>query len=866
MGEIASVITVKDQASSARASNQSKQARHIKQLANILFEYYLCEGPVDLLVAVTQLYQAHLDLAVIAHMPDIPTALMHMAEVFFAKHELTYDLPALQGSIRYYERALSHPELRPPHCRRIKVGLAHALHHRFRALTSYKDCKTAVNMIDECLEDTHNGDDVSQTWALIVRILMWTNPYTGLAATSMPLENMQSMLLNLRNKPRMILPRSKYLLSLVAEATLSGVLFARKSRCLDHINEGLETATRARNLCSESAEVMYYQVSSALAFVYANGRRESAEKYHPRLDAAAELTAQIRSTSYLSVLTRSEALSHWAMMSFIRGAQHTDLDAMERALSANKAALSICPQSHILQFTLVSNLASMSGTYFEYSGRLSILDEIVTLQELYHDQIARGPSWLAISMAEVMLMRARISAPDAAGFYVSRAIEMCHHRRSAPDDLDMYAADEEEQIALTLPIIHASRIQLQLGQQPLLDVNAISQLAHQALHAQYFLEPTARVTCVLAQSESLVSQARNLGDLSLLSEAEILLDEEVLLYQRNWPSTFNQLVDLIAAQADVRVVQTDLRSPGPIKPFSNEAGELYHRAATVTTGQPLERFRVCLRWGAYAAERGVMIEAFRAYSLAMEILPNVVFRGEDVLGRMEALRQINGFAASSVATALTMGNISAAVEFLEATRGILWLQSVQTRSSSFMNLPGSLQERVRNANLELQMADRVDWTTRRKKSQELQVIIEEIRASPGNDRFLLPPLLEEIHEALRSRRGLAVVVIPSSSCCDVVVFGVVQGPCHLRLPALNMKHIQELAKDFGALCTATRAAHEAQCRAMKKIKLDLEQSRPSIPTGAELLSELWVNLVYPVIKFLHMVTTAYIPIKELHAE
>jgi hypothetical protein len=285
---------------------------------------------------------------------------------------------------------------------------------------------------------------------------------------------------------------------------------------------------------------------------------------------------------------------------------------------------------------------------------------------------------------------------------------------------------------------------------------------------------------------------------------------------------------------------------------------MYERAATTASGRTRERFQASLRWASNAANRGYPLEALKGYSCATDILPSLVFVGEDVIGRMEALREVNGLAASSVAAALNIGDASSAVQLLEQTRGILWLQSSHIRTPLLELVPNALHDKYKSIALELEAADRLQWTARRQKAEELCRLATEIRKLPDLGRFMLPPLLDEVISAVKER-GYVVVISSSKSCTDVVVLGTAQGHSHLRLHDVDMHQVREWLNSFTNGCASVRSS-ECLSAVSRKISIASTQVKPSThkDSSSGVLSALWFSLVQPIIKHLNMRVSPYV--------
>lgn len=807
----------------------------------ILLEHYRCEGFSDLLEVVTQLFNASMNLAVISDPTNIPTALGLQGDALFARYELYYDLDALEKSIAHFNGALSRSNTNSSrHLDETKVALAYALFCRFEAISCHADCEMAVKILKTAREHVDGNNSANEAWVLTITALVKTR--RSVRSVMHPtLEEFEDLWTSLRKISRsVLLSRSRYVQSLLAEVYLSRALF-EKTSSQEALLQGLTIADQVLLLSSEYAVVVRYNIDIALFglhnMIYIHNRGNGLWQKH--LTIALEIADRMRKATLSKWHTDSRwrSLHSWTLASLERCDQEEDLDGMEHAIKLLYQVVTLCPQSHISRPLMVSHLSATLGFYFYQSGRISALDALIDLRSLHADYLLRTP-YLASNISEAMLSRAQIADVVSAKSLIKEAIHLCLNRK---DEAGL-GLTLNEQEAMDLQLISASRMQLRIGDDPFLDSDTILELCRQGSSD---IESSHRIGIVLAQTEVLTSRARASQNISHLQEAEQILEKEMSNKDTN-SSIFR--VDVYAAQADLMIARSDLL--GTHHAILENAWELYERAARAASGRTRERFQASLRWASNATNRGYALEAFKGYSCATDILPNLVFVGEDIIGRIEALREVNGLAASSVAAALDVGDASSAVQLLEQTRGILWLQSSHIRTPLLEFVPDALREKYKSIALELQAADRLQWTSRRQKADELGKLATEIRKLPGLGRFMLPPLLDEVISALKGR-GYAVIISPSKSCTDVVVLGTVQGHSHLRLHGVDMRQVREWSTSFTSACASVRSS---ECSSVVSRKIASIQVKPSAhkDSSSGVLSAMWFSLVQPIIEHMDM--------------
>lgn len=829
------------------------QMKRWGRLAPVLLEVYYYEGPTCLLDAVVELSSAHLSLAIIYDQSQVSRATGQFADVLFAVFELNHDLEALDRSISLYQSLLeNHLAQLSPERTYIEARLGYALLHRFIALHSGEDCQTSLKV----LEGAHQGlqNEYSQAWEATVTGLLksTSDAWAFLTVTT---QNLIDMLDIIRTSRTSSLPRSIYILSLVAESRLANSIFA-KSQQHQYITILLETQQSALQLCSQDAEVLRYQVLVHLCGLNFNAHYHAKDHAATmtRLNKAVECVSAARCLPVL--MSRNPyyhmiSLQKWGMAVMQRATYVTDLDAMEQAVDALKKAVTVGSDiaPRMLFGYIFSTLTSAVGFYFDQTGRIGVLDEHLSLARPIisaYPHVLHAP-FFASNIAEAMLLRAKLSDSTAAQSLVNEAIRLCQERKTS---IELATVDISEHLQLDLTLINASRMQIMAGDYPFMKPLDIFQLAQESITRVPPQKTSHRTGLILAMTDALMLQAQQESDPSYLLTGLSLLQQEIDSPEM---SSAMYIVELLAARGDLLYAQAITGNPVD-RTLLNSAWEQYDRAITATPRRPRERFQTCLRWAHQATKMKEPSMALKAYEHAVNILPQVVFLGEEVVQRVEALRQVSGLAASSIATALTLGNIPTAIDFLERTRGILWLQSIRLRDTQLSSLPEVVRDRFVEISGELERNLHLDWTARRHKSEELGEVVSEIRTLPTFERFQLPPLLPDVHLALKKREAYAVVIVPSASYCDVMILGM--DICHLRLPTITIEWTRRQSRDLNTRCTNARAAYSSakDSRGISKVKMSNEgHVDPIVP----LLSDLWTSLVHPILKHMKIPVSAF---------
>ncbi|WP_406248457.1 CHAT domain-containing protein [Streptomyces anulatus] len=221
-----------------------------------------------------------------------------------------------------------------------------------------------------------------------------------------------------------------------------------------------------------------------------------------------------------------------------------------------------------------------------------------------------------------------------------------------------------------------------------------------------------------------------------------------------------------------------------------------YREAAASTGSPAERrAEAADRWGGLAAEAGQFDVAAEGYAAAVRLLPRLAGRR---LGREDAqywLGRFAGVAADAAACALAADDAVSAVTLLESGRCVLAAQALDSRGdlSDLRERAPELAERFRTLTAEFE----TDTTRDRVAlADELDAVTDRIRALPGMERFLRPPLLTDL--TAQAHEGPIVYVNVSRHRCDALIIT----PDGVRSRALDGLSEENVSHRVRALHTA----------------------------------------------------------------
>lgn len=228
-----------------------------------------------------------------------------------------------------------------------------------------------------------------------------------------------------------------------------------------------------------------------------------------------------------------------------------------------------------------------------------------------------------------------------------------------------------------------------------------------------------------------------------------------------------------------------------------EVLELRRESAEEAIGSVTDRIRGAHAWGRAAARVQDWAQAHRAYDLAFSLVPALAPQHLRRTDRETLLTVLETLATDAAACALSEGDEDAALQFLEAGRGLFLTESLGLREEEarlgthaprmgerFLALraelaaspvaasegdgpPGVLQQgEVRPRS---EKAVRAGLTAYRERAAEMDEVLGFIRRVPGLERFLLPPETARLLGELDSLAGPVVVVNVAWLRCDALI-------------------------------------------------------------------------------------------------
>ncbi|THU85341.1 TPR-like protein [Dendrothele bispora CBS 962.96] len=289
-----------------------------------------------------------------------------------------------------------------------------------------------------------------------------------------------------------------------------------------------------------------------------------------------------------------------------------------------------------------------------------------------------------------------------------------------------------------------------------------------------------------------------------------------------------------------------------------EATVAYKQAANNTPSRPLTRYDAACHWAVLCSTHQSLSSALDAYTVVLELIPQVVWFGQTVHRRYEELPIIGRVINTAAATAMSVGDLPKAVEWLEEGRSIVWKQILQLRTplDELRQEHPDVADELLRVSLALDNAGTSDFQNidldikpksveeeaqnHRRLATKYEELLHQVRELDGFSSFLRPKKFFELVPA--ARNGPVVVVNVAEVRCDALVLCTSGEIVHVPLLTFSHKQAEtlrlELVSSLHAHGVRINRNGDRTMHSGEKYKLDHFRS---------VLADLWSHVVQPVL-------------------
>ncbi|KAF5340523.1 hypothetical protein D9758_015816 [Tetrapyrgos nigripes] len=276
----------------------------------------------------------------------------------------------------------------------------------------------------------------------------------------------------------------------------------------------------------------------------------------------------------------------------------------------------------------------------------------------------------------------------------------------------------------------------------------------------------------------------------------------------------------------------------------------YRQSTKNTSSPPSNQYRTAHQWATLSLTCQGSFLALDAFTVVLDTIPQLVWLGQTVHQQYEELPKIGQTINEAIATAISVGNLTQAVEWLEEGHSIVWGQILQLRSplddlhDQDPQLADDL-ERVSKAFHNARTSTRSNFidnpTTHLAMTGK-----QEAQKFDGFDSFLRPKKLSALTPP--AANGTIIMINIGQSHCDALVLSASSDIIHVTLPNFSSQQAKEM---YSQLVSFLKQYHARDRKPYPNPLPNHESETFSIGLRG-ILRVLWVRVVEPVLSKIGM--------------
>ncbi|PPR04185.1 hypothetical protein CVT26_003822, partial [Gymnopilus dilepis] len=331
-------------------------------------------------------------------------------------------------------------------------------------------------------------------------------------------------------------------------------------------------------------------------------------------------------------------------------------------------------------------------------------------------------------------------------------------------------------------------------------------LHRQALDLQPSPHPL-RPNALNSLANCLQTRFRHMKLATDLEESKKLLTESIQLSPINHPSRPK-------AKASMATLYISALERDPLNTtYLDHAIANISEAANSHSVPPTQRYDYARRW-ALSGNAYHHSSTLQAYDLALSLLPQLVALGLDIQARQDSLsKHADGLAGDAAQCAISLGNFSKAVEFLETGRNVFWSQFLSLRSPldkledaspnlarDLRSISQQLETGSHRAQIGANLSNHEKLTLEAeankytKLAQDWDRKVDEVRQLDGFQDFLRPKQFSTLQAAAKDGPVIYLVDSEPASHCLVITASDVHHLPLLDLPSPRLAELVQLVK------------------------------------------------------------------------
>jgi hypothetical protein len=542
---------------------------------------------------------------------------------------------------------------------------------------------------------------------------------------------------------------------------------------------------------------------------------------------------------------RSKSCNNLANALITRFQQTGEESLLTEAIVLYREALSLRPSGHPGRSYPCSNLAHAVWIRFNQTGEESLLTEAINLQrEALYFQPRGHPerSMSCDNLANSLMTRFQQTGEES---LVTEGIGL--HRES----LSLRPIGHPERFRTCTNLASSLCIHFKKGNKESLLIEAIN-LQREALSLHTSVHP-ARFEVCNGLATSLRTLFEVTGDELLLSEAINVIKDTMEAQPQYHPNRWHANLNLIHIYLNHRFSQ---RNTALAIDYMQQA--LLH----VTHDWPSflsEIAQLTSFIDLPTLSHDSISQLLQCFSAAIDLASRVAGFVLDPQSQLRYLSSSQHLGPRAYWCALTCGRVQFGLELIERARAVIWTQALHMRNPQLSGAPPELASELevlltRMHTLPIpedpMSSSSLDQDVRHKNSERIHHLIQQIRALPGQERFMRGLSSKEL-AGCASRNAVVVLVATQGECHALILQAGKQEPVTLPL--------SDIVPD--ELTTMSIVASAAQRRGAfpdnmldnyRKMKASPDLTRSDQTRSDPVLRKLWMTVVKPIIDHLQL--------------
>ncbi|KAF8163839.1 CHAT domain-containing protein [Crassisporium funariophilum] len=293
----------------------------------------------------------------------------------------------------------------------------------------------------------------------------------------------------------------------------------------------------------------------------------------------------------------------------------------------------------------------------------------------------------------------------------------------------------------------------------------------------------------------------------------------------------------------------------------------YRLASTHPTGAPSRKLSTAAQWASCCSRNSDHPQAMEAYTVAIDLLPQVAGMEQTIQKRHENLISISSLSNQAAAAAFSCGRLESALEWLEHGRCLVWnqLNNLRTPLNELRAYNRALADRILEVSSALEnagsrsdlipdntgrdMAQQIllqdEVTTHVKLAQEWEELLKTVRESHGFHSFLRPPSCTDLLSCVPLKGFVIIINVHMDRCDALALSSGATAPIQVPLDSFSHKKADALRRRLNGYLSShgvrMRDA-ESGSRGGRVVERSTKESFIH-----EVLRELWIHVVKPVL-------------------